>query len=121
MNTTVLPSFADSGWSSTGAGNRANFLGPDPDAPDLQMYSGSHYAAWRDLSALVPGHFYDMVFVVKPCGKEADGSLVPMALRFGTASSGTGKILYSGTVTPNIVVASGVTPILKAGSTITED
>lgn len=39
----------------------------------------------------------------------------------GTASSGTGKILYSGTVTPNIVVASGVTPILKAGSTITED
>jgi len=40
---------------------------------------------------------------------------------FGTASSGTGKILYSGTVTPNIVVASGVTPILKAGSTITED
>lgn len=40
---------------------------------------------------------------------------------FGTASSGAGKILYSGTVTPNIVVSNGVTPILKAGSTITED
>lgn len=39
----------------------------------------------------------------------------------GTASSGTGKILYSGTVTPNIVISSGVTPELTAASTITED
>jgi hypothetical protein len=39
----------------------------------------------------------------------------------GTASSGTGKILYSGTLTPNIAVASGVTPQIGTGSTITED
>lgn len=39
----------------------------------------------------------------------------------GTASSGTGKILYSGTVTPNISVSSGVTPQLTTASTITED
>lgn len=39
----------------------------------------------------------------------------------GTASSGTGVLLYSGTVTPNIVVASGVTPQLTTSSTITED
>lgn len=38
----------------------------------------------------------------------------------GTASSGTGEILYSGTVTPNISVASGVTPQLTTASTITE-
>ena len=38
----------------------------------------------------------------------------------GTASSGAGKILYSGTVTPNISVASGVTPQLTTASTITE-
>lgn len=38
----------------------------------------------------------------------------------GTASSGSGKILYSGTVTPNISVASGVTPQLTTASTITE-
>lgn len=39
-------------------------------------------------------------------------------------SVGTGvsdKLLYSGTVTPNIVVTSGVTPILTTASTITED
>jgi hypothetical protein len=39
----------------------------------------------------------------------------------GTATSGTGKILYSGTVTPNIVVSSGVTPSLSTSSTVTED
>lgn len=39
----------------------------------------------------------------------------------GTASTGTGKILYSGTVTPNIAVSNGVTPKLTTASTVTED
>jgi hypothetical protein len=38
----------------------------------------------------------------------------------GTASSGTGQMLYSGTVTPNISVSSGVTPRLTTATTITE-
>lgn len=39
----------------------------------------------------------------------------------GTASSGSGKLLYKGTVTPNIAVSTGVTPKLTTSSTITED
>lgn len=39
----------------------------------------------------------------------------------GTASSGAGKVLYSGTVTPNITLGSGVVPTLTTASTITED
>jgi hypothetical protein len=39
----------------------------------------------------------------------------------GTASSGAGVLLYSGTVTPNIAVATGVTPRLTTASAITED
>ena len=39
----------------------------------------------------------------------------------GTASSGAGKLLYSGTVTPNIVVSTSVPQTLTTGSTITED
>lgn len=39
----------------------------------------------------------------------------------GTASSSTGKLLYSGTVTPNISVSSGVTPKLTTSTAITED
>jgi hypothetical protein len=38
----------------------------------------------------------------------------------GTASSGAGVLLYSGTITPNISVSSGVTPQLTTASTITE-
>lgn len=39
----------------------------------------------------------------------------------GTASTGTGKVLYSGTLTPNVTMATGVTPLIKTTSTITED
>ena len=39
----------------------------------------------------------------------------------GTATSGTGKLLYKGTVTPNISVSTGVTPRLTTASTVTED
>ena len=39
----------------------------------------------------------------------------------GTASTGAGKVLYKGTVTPNIVVSNGVTPRLTTASAVTED
>jgi hypothetical protein len=39
----------------------------------------------------------------------------------GTASSSTGKLLYSGAISPTIVISSGVTPKLTTASTITED
>ena len=39
----------------------------------------------------------------------------------GTASSAAGVLLYKGTVTSNISVSSGVTPVLTTASTITED
>jgi hypothetical protein len=39
----------------------------------------------------------------------------------GTASSGAGKLLYSGTVSPNISISSGVTPKLTTSTVITED
>jgi len=49
----------------------------------------------------------------------AGGSVTHFAV--GTATSGTGKILYSGTVTPNISVVNGVTPQLTTASAITEE
>lgn len=39
----------------------------------------------------------------------------------GTALSGAGKVLYKGTVTPNVAIASGVTPQLTTASTISEE
>lgn len=50
------------------------------------------------------------------------GSETATHFAVGTAASGAGKILYYGTVTPNIIIANGVTPILSTGATaITED
>lgn len=39
----------------------------------------------------------------------------------GTASSGTGKLLYKGALSPNITMAAGVIPRLTTASAITED
>ena len=39
----------------------------------------------------------------------------------GTASSSTGKLLYSGTISPNISISSGVTPELTTATAVTED
>lgn len=39
----------------------------------------------------------------------------------GTAHTSTGKILYSGTITPNISISTGVTPRLTTATAITED
>jgi hypothetical protein len=39
----------------------------------------------------------------------------------GTASSGAGKLLYRGALTPSIAVSPGIQPRLTTGSTITEE
>lgn len=39
----------------------------------------------------------------------------------GTAETSTGKVLYYGTIDPDIVISPGVTPYLTTASTITED
>lgn len=57
--------------------------------------------------------------VTFPAGTGGSGTITHFGI--GTASSGAGVLLYSGTVTPNITVGSGITPVLSSSSTITED
>lgn len=54
-----------------------------------------------------------------PAGTGGSGTATHASI--GVVVSGASKILYSGTVTPNIVCGSGVTPSLTTASTITED
>jgi hypothetical protein len=49
------------------------------------------------------------------------GSSTITHFAIGTASTGTGKVLYAGTVSPSITVTSGITPQLTTATTITED
>lgn len=39
----------------------------------------------------------------------------------GKSSSGAGRLFYSGTISPNISISTGVTPQLTTASTVTED
>ena len=54
-----------------------------------------------------------------PAGTGGSGTATYWSV--GTASSGAGKILYSGTVTPNIVCGNGITPKLSVTTAVTED
>lgn len=49
------------------------------------------------------------------------GSNTASYFSIGTAASGAGKILVSGTVTPAIVITSGVTPVLVPATAVTID
>lgn len=49
------------------------------------------------------------------------GSETAQYAAVGTTSSGAGKLLYSGAISPTIAISSGVTPRLTTSSTITED
>lgn len=53
-----------------------------------------------------------------PAGTGGAGTVTFFAV--GTLTSGAGKLLYTGTVTPNIVTGNGITPILTTATAITE-
>lgn len=54
-----------------------------------------------------------------PAGTGGSGTVTHFGI--GTDHTGAGRLLYSGTVTPNIVTGNGVTPRLTTASAITED
>lgn len=58
----------------------------------------------------------DQAFPPCTAGTESATYLV-----IGTAPTGTGKLLYSGPISPTISIAPGVTPIINAASAASED
>ena len=56
--------------------------------------------------------------VTFPAGTGGSGTATHWGL--GTASSGVGKLLYKGSISPSIVTGNGVTPQLTAGTVVTE-
>lgn len=56
--------------------------------------------------------------VTFPAGTGGSGTATHWGL--GTASAGAGVLLYKGTISPNIVTGNGVTPVLTAGTVVTE-
>lgn len=54
-----------------------------------------------------------------PAGTGGSGTATHWGI--GTSSSGAGKLLYKGAISPSIVCGNGVTPQLTAGTVVTED
>lgn len=57
--------------------------------------------------------------IIFPTGTGGTGTATYWSV--GVAASGASKILYKGTVTPNIVMGNTITPKVTTASTITED
>lgn len=75
-------------------------------------------AGWT-VSGTAPTQVVPAAAITFPAGTGGSGTVSFFGV--GTASSSTGVLLYSGTVTPNIVVGNGVTPQLTTATNITED
>lgn len=54
-----------------------------------------------------------------PAGTGGSGTATHLGI--GTASSGAGKLLMSGALSPNVVTGSGITPQITTSTTITFD
>lgn len=54
-----------------------------------------------------------------PAGTGGTGTATNWGI--GASASGAGKLLYKGAISPSIVCGNGITPVLTAGTVVTED
>jgi hypothetical protein len=126
FNATAIANMADNAASSPLTNLYVSLHTADPGAGGNQTTNEAAYTSYARVAvARSSGGWTVTSNSVSPASTVSfpactGGSSTVSYFAVGTASSGTGKILYSGTVTPNISVASGVTPQLTTASTITE-
>lgn len=98
----------------------------DPGAGGNQSTSEATYTGYARVAVARSGAGWTVTSnSVSPAGTISfpactGGSNTITNFSIGSASSGSGNLYYSGTVSPNISVASGVTPQLTTASTVTE-
>jgi hypothetical protein len=128
FNATAIANIADNAASSPLTNLYVSLHTADPGEAGDQTTSETAYTGYARIAvARTTGGFTVTTNSVSPvanidfgeCTASAGAAITHFGL--GTASSGAGKLLYSGTVTPNVTMAVGVIPRLKTTSTITED
>jgi len=127
FNATAIANIADDAASAPLTNLYVSFHTGDPGETGDQTTSECAYTSYARVAvARTTGGWTVTANSVSPVanvdGVEATGGSETIThFAVGTAVSGTGKLLYSGTITPNIAVSSGVTPRLTTASTVTED
>ena len=128
FNATAIANIADNAASSPLTNLYVGLHTADPGEAGNQTTSETAYTGYARVAvARTSGGWTVTTNSVSPvaaitfgeCTASAGGAITHAVV--GTVSSGTGKILYSGTLTPNITMAVGVIPQIKTTSTITED
>jgi hypothetical protein len=128
FNATAIANIADNAATSPLTNLQVSLHTADPGEAGDQTTSETAYTGYARVAvARTTGGFTVTTNSVSPvanidfgeCTASPGAAITHFAV--GTASSGAGKLLYSGTVTPNITMAVGVIPRLKTTSTITED
>ena len=124
---TAIANIADNAATSPLTNLYVSLHTADPGEPGDQTTSEATYTSYARVAvARTSGGFTVTGNSVSPAANidfpaATGGTNTITNFAIGTASSGAGKLLYSGTVTPNISVSSGVTPRLTTASTVTED
>lgn len=126
FNATAIANIADNAGTSPLTNLYVSLHTADPTSSGNQTSSEATYTSYARVAvARTSGGWTVSSNSVSPAATISfpactGGTNTITNFSIGTASSGTGKILYTGTVTPNISVASGVTPQLTTATTVTE-
>jgi hypothetical protein len=127
FNATAISNLADNAGTSPLTNLYVSLHTADPGETGNQSTSETSYTSYARVAvARTTGGWTVTANSVSPVANidfpaATGGSGTITHFGVGTASSGAGVLYYSGTVTPNITVSSGVTPRLTTASTITED
>lgn len=126
FNATATANLADNAGTSPLTNLYVSLHTADPGAGGNQSTSETGYTGYARVAvARTSGGWTVSSNSVSPVaditfGACSAGTATITHWAVGTASSGTGKILYSGTVSPSISISAGVTPKLTTSSTISE-
>jgi hypothetical protein len=126
FNATAIANIADNAASAPLTNLFVSLHTADPAAAGDQTTSEATYTSYARVSVartsggwtVTTNSVSPVATIAFPAGTGGAGTVTHGMV--GTATSGAGKQLYRGTVTPNIVTGNGVTPQLTTGSTITE-
>lgn len=127
FNATAIGNIADNAATSPLTSLFVSLHTADPGEAGSQTTSETAYTSYARVSvARTTGGWTVTANSVSPVANIVfpnctGGTATITHFGVGTASTGAGKLLYKGTVTPSIAVSTGVTPTLTTASTITED
>lgn len=127
FNATAIANIADNAATSPLTNLYVSLHTADPGEAGDQTTSETTYTSYARVAVartsggwtVTTNSVSPVAAITFPAGTGGSGTVTHFAI--GTLVSGAGKLLYSGTVTPNIVTGNGVTPQLTTSTAITED